>query len=125
MLLPLPPFTLFFPIEEESVDTDPMSGHEIKVIVPMPLVASGGEQGKGKAKPSQAVIGENCFHCLLRRVFDRRLSSALFLIFFFQKVTSTPLSMPTPKIRFLAEEAEDEAEDEVEDEAEDEAAEND
>ena len=106
MLLSLPPFTLFFPIEEESVDTDPMSGHGIGVTVPMPLVASGGEQGKGrgKAKPSQTVIGENCFHCLFRRVFDRRLSSALFLIFFFQKnaVEVTPLTsllpkMPTPK----------------------------
>ncbi len=54
----------------------------------------GNQVGKGDAGPSQAVIGENCFRCLFRRVFDRRLSSALFLILFFQKnaVEVTPLT---------------------------------
>ena len=94
VLLRLPPIPfVFFP--ESSTFAQSHSGGVNQV---------GNQVGEGDGGPSQAVIGENCFHCLFRRVFDRRLYSALFLIFFFQKESPTPLSpkMQTPKRRVLS-----------------------
>ena len=95
VLLRLHPLTLFFPVEEKPATVVSVG---VGVNPPPDIFLP----DKGKAESPQADIGENCFRCLFRRVFDLRLSSAL--TFFFQKnaVEVTPLTsllpkMPTPK----------------------------